>query len=141
MTGRVCWTHGAKRLRSSPPKGYKSTVQNTNQKGRVCVRHRVRLSYICTFEGCTNNNVVKGGVCVTHDAKVKRCSFEVCTNQVVKAGVCITHGVQMIERIVLVTHGATKKLCSFDGVVLKIDSRLEGVCHRHCSEGINTNTK
>ena len=32
---------------------------------------------------------VKGGVCVTHGAKVKRCSFEGCTNIVVKGGVCV----------------------------------------------------
>jgi hypothetical protein len=37
MTGRVCWTHGAKRLRSSPPKGYKGTVQNVRR---------------CSDEGC-----------------------------------------------------------------------------------------
>ena len=117
MTGGVCWTHGAKRLRGKRcnftgctiftqgkrglctahgTKVKRCSVEGcTNQRGRVCIAHGVRLSYDCTFEGCTNN-VVKGGVCVTHGAEVKRCSFEGCANQVVKAGVCITHGAKMI---------------------------------------------
>lgn len=117
MTGGVCWTHGAKRLRGKRCNFTGCTIFTqgkqglctthgtkvkrcsvggcTNQKGRVCVTHGVRLSYNCTFEGCTKN-VVKGGVCVTHGAEVKRCSFEGCTNQVVKAGVCITHGAKKI---------------------------------------------
>jgi hypothetical protein len=46
----------------------------------------------CRDEGCTNQ-AYKGGVCVTHGAKVKRCTFEGgCTNQAKKGGVCITHG-------------------------------------------------
>jgi hypothetical protein len=36
-----------------------------------------------------------GGVCITHCATVKRCSFEGCKNGVVKAGVCITHGAKL----------------------------------------------
>lgn len=35
---------------------------------------------------------LKGGVCVNHGAKLKRCSHEGCTKQVVKGGVCWTHG-------------------------------------------------
>ena len=31
-------------------------------------------------------------MCVTHGAKVKRCSIDGCTNQVKKGGVCIRHG-------------------------------------------------
>jgi hypothetical protein len=34
---------------------------------------------------------VKGGVCVTHGAKLKQCSFEECTKQARKGGLCHRH--------------------------------------------------
>jgi hypothetical protein len=37
----------------------------------------------CRFDGCTNQ-VIKGGVCWTHGAKVKQCSQEGCTNGAVR---------------------------------------------------------
>ena len=71
----------------------------------------------CSFEGCTNH-VVKGGVCFTHGAKVeqKQCSFKGCTNWVVNGGVCVTHG-------------AKRKLCSFEGCTNKVQKG--GVCITH----------
>jgi hypothetical protein len=46
----------------------------------------------CIIEGCTNQ-VVKGGVCTKHGAKVQRklCSSEGCTNIAQKGGVCTRH--------------------------------------------------
>jgi hypothetical protein len=38
------------------------------------------------------NQVYKGGVCVRHGAKKKRCSSEGCTNIAKKGGVCTKHG-------------------------------------------------
>jgi hypothetical protein len=79
----------------------------------------------CSHEGCTNQ-VVRGGVCITHGAKVKRCSFEGCTNQAKKGGVCVTHGAKM-------------KRCSFDGCTS--NAKKGGVCYRHRSKsGIITLT-
>jgi predicted carbohydrate-binding protein with CBM5 and CBM33 domain len=48
---------------------------------------------LCSHKGCPNH-AKKGGVCITHGAKVERkqCSFEGCTNHVQKGGVCIMHG-------------------------------------------------
>jgi hypothetical protein len=49
------------------------------------------------IEGCTNQ-VVKGGVCWTHGAKVstrKQCSYEGCTKYVRKGGLCWTHGAKV----------------------------------------------
>jgi hypothetical protein len=40
--------------------------------------------------GC-KNQAVQGGVCVTHGAKVKGCSFEGCTSNAQKGGVCCRH--------------------------------------------------
>ena len=34
---------------------------------------------------------ISGGVCATHGAKAKRCSFVGCTNQAKKGGVCWSH--------------------------------------------------
>jgi hypothetical protein len=50
----------------------------------------------CSIEGCTNI-VVKGGVCVTHGAKVVKETMQlrgVCqrASQVVQGGVCYRHG-------------------------------------------------
>jgi hypothetical protein len=41
---------------------------------------------------------VKGGVCITHGAKVekKRCSFKGCKNRAVRGGVCWTHGANVM---------------------------------------------
>ena len=46
----------------------------------------------CSHEGCTNQ-YIKGGVCVTHGAKVKvkRCSHDGCAKQARKGGVCMGH--------------------------------------------------
>lgn len=41
-------------------------------------------------QGCTNQ-VVKGGVCVTHGAKLKQCSLDGCTNNAKKGGLCYRH--------------------------------------------------
>ena len=49
---------------------------------------------LCSHEGCTNG-ARKGGVCVTHGAKLKRCSHEGCANQARKGGVCTTHGAKV----------------------------------------------
>ena len=50
----------------------------------------------CSQEGYTNQ-VVKGGVCTKHSAKVKKytCSNEGCTNRVAEGGVCTRHGVKV----------------------------------------------
>jgi hypothetical protein len=65
---------------------------NVVKKGGVCVTHGAKVTKKrCSFRGCTNH-VVKGGVCVTHGAKMKQCSHKGCTNQVVNGGVCTTHG-------------------------------------------------
>jgi len=50
-------------------------------KGGVCVTHSAKVSARkrCSFKGCTNH-VQRRGVCVTHGAKVKRCSFKGCTS-------------------------------------------------------------
>jgi hypothetical protein len=51
-------------------------VANKSQPG---VKKRIRKNKRCSHEGCSNQ-AVKGGVCVTHGAKVtkKQCSFEGC---------------------------------------------------------------
>ena len=106
----------------------------------------------CSQKGCTNQ-AVKGGVCVTHGAKVrarKQCRIKGCTNQFQKGGVCITHGAikerkrcshggctkQAIKGGVCVTHGAKVKLCSVEGCTKQF--KKGGVCYRHRSKSIIT---
>ena len=45
----------------------------------------------CNQDGC-DNQVVQGGVCKQHGARVKLCIQEGCDNQVVQGGFCIKHG-------------------------------------------------
>ena len=59
------------------------------KRGGVCYTHGATRKQ-CSFEGCTNR-AVKAGVCITHGAKKKRCSHEGCNNQVYKGGVCRRH--------------------------------------------------
>ena len=70
----------------------------------------------CNVEGC-NNQVMKGGLCITHGAERKRCSFVGCTNQVGKGRVCVTHGAKV-------------KQCSFEGCTKQARGK-GGVCQRH----------
>jgi hypothetical protein len=56
----------------------------------VCMKHGAKIKR-CSYEGCTNQ-VVKGGVCKKHGAKVNLCSSEGCTNHAKKGGVCWRHG-------------------------------------------------
>ena len=91
---------------------------NYARNGVVCIRHTVHmerntfavmkdvptmhrreefaghmgLKLIGRLATIPSNNVVRGGVCRRHGAKVKTCKHEGCTNQVVKGGVCIRHG-------------------------------------------------
>jgi hypothetical protein len=69
------------------------TVAKKSQSG---FKKRIRKNKRCSHEGCANQ-AVKGGVCITHGAKVtrKQCSFEGCTNYPKKGGVCVTHGAVM----------------------------------------------
>ena len=73
---------------------------------------------------CRGLDDKEGGVCVTHGAMKKRCSFEGCTKYVVKEGVCITHGTRI-------------KSCSSKGCMNGVAK--EGVCCMHGSNSTNTN--
>ncbi len=57
---------------------------------------------LCNHPGC-EKQALKGGVCVTHGAKVNRklCNHPGCERQVVKGGVCVAHGakVKLCERL------------------------------------------
>jgi hypothetical protein len=89
---------------------------NIAVRGGVCITHGAKVEVKrCGHEGC-DNKVVKGGVCVTHGAKRKRCSSEGCTNQFVKGGVCVTHGAKM-------------KRCNFEGCTN--GAKKGGVCVTH----------
>jgi hypothetical protein len=76
----------------------KPVVEKSQPGVKASIKKRWRQ---CSHVGCTNV-VYKGGVCVTHGAKIKQCSYEGCNNKVKKGGVCVTHG-------------AKKKQCSFEG--------------------------
>jgi hypothetical protein len=82
--------------------------------GGVCVTHGAKVKQ-CSFKGCTKQARI-GGVCITHGATVKGCSVKGCPNGAIKSGVCITHG-------------AKKKQCSFKGCTNQ--ARIGGVCITH----------
>ncbi len=100
----------------------------------MCITHGAKMKR-CTFEGGCANQVQKGGVCITHGAKLKRCSAEGCNNQALKGGVCITHGASR-----------AKSYCRHDGCTNQ--ARKGGVCITHGSkrkqcivEGCNTQSQ
>jgi hypothetical protein len=85
-----------------------SKEKTVAKKSQPAVKARIRKT--CSTDGCANG-AKKGGVCVTHGAKVtyKRCSHVGCTNGVIKGGVCVTHG-------------AKRMSCSFEGCINKANS-------------------
>lgn len=89
------------------------------RKGGICVSHGAKVKVIrCKVQGC-GKYAVRQGVCKAHGAKVKRCSVEGCTKGSVRGGVCISHG-------------ATIKTCRVTGCN-KVAKR-GGVCISHGSE-------
>eukprot|EP00985_Skeletonema_marinoi_P012869 scaffold6284_cov86-Skeletonema_marinoi.AAC.6 len=92
------------------------------QKGGVCMTHGAKVTHKrCSAEGCTNQ-VQTGGVCKRHGAKVKQCSIEGCSKQAQKGEVCIRHGAKV-----------KVKQCSKEGctnIALK-----GGLCRRHGEKG------
>ena len=97
-------------------------VENTSVSSEPKERmKKKRKGYIntCSNEGCTNQ-VVSGGVCASHGAKVKRktCSYEGCTKYARKGGVCTKHGAE-----------GKKYTCSHEGCT-KL-ARKGGVCWNH----------
>ena len=58
---------------------------------------RKRKRRYCNQEGCSKQ-VVQGGVCIKHGARVKPCSREGCGKQVVQGGVCVEHGARKRRR-------------------------------------------
>ncbi len=63
-------------------------------------RKKKRKKPKCTHPICTNN-VVQGGVCKRHGAKVKarkKCMHPTCTSNAVNGGVCIKHGAKVTRK-------------------------------------------
>eukprot|EP00986_Skeletonema_menzelii_P004450 scaffold1518_cov113-Skeletonema_menzelii.AAC.2 len=94
------------------------TNRAINGKGGVCMRHGAKVKR-CSSEGCTKY-VVNGGVCFRHGAKTKRCSIDGCTNQAQNGGVCIRHGAKVKVYVYL---------CSKEGCTNHVING--GVCMRH----------
>ena len=97
----------------------KECTKDARGKGGVCITHGAKVKAIkhCSHGGCTNQSK-KGGVCITHGAKKKRCSFEGCTKVSAKGGVCITHGAKV-----------KVKRCIHKGCTNKVQQG--GVCITH----------
>jgi hypothetical protein len=83
-------------------------------------------------------------VCITHGAKLKRCSHEGCNNQALKEGVCITHGASRAKSVPIKQEREEYVLrmvprgnnASLRDVTLNTqESQRGGVCTRHRSKG------
>jgi hypothetical protein len=116
--GIVCTTaHHATKGEPTLPRPH----QQSGTIGRVC----------CRFDGCAKWAALEG-ICISHGAKVKRCSHEECANRSVKGGVCIAHGAKV-------------RCCGYKGCTNRVVRA--GVCYRHgaktrCShEGCTNNAK
>ena len=91
----------------------RSTVNRDNNESGSSKKKRKK--YFCSVAECTNQ-VVNGGVCIRHGAKVKRCNVVGCPNQVLNGGVCFSHG-------------AKKYICSVDECTSQV--RWRGLCGWH----------
>jgi hypothetical protein len=92
ITGfEVCMKHGATYTKK---RCSKKGCSNQVIKGGVCVRHGAKVKQ-CSEEGCTKQAQNGYGVCVQHGAKVKLCSSEGCPNQARNGGVCMKHGAKV----------------------------------------------
>jgi hypothetical protein len=140
---------------------YPQVNNRSSSCSSIAATKKKRILPKCTVDGCTNNAsdrercrhkgcnkyAQKGGVCITHGAKVKRCSFDGCTNHAQKGGVCYTHGATRkqcsherctngaIRRGVCWIHGAKVevKRCSVEGCNNK--AIRGGVCWTHNAKG------
>jgi hypothetical protein len=105
-------------------------------KGGVCVTHGAKRKR-CSFEGCPNR-VQQGGVCVTHGAKVrarKQCRIKGCTNQFQKGGVCITHGA-IKERKRCKFVGGCKNQAVQGGVCVTHGAKVKGCSVEGCTKQV-----
>jgi hypothetical protein len=81
-------------LLSIPPQSKKEKM--VVKKSQPGVKASIRKNKRCSSMGCANQ-AQKGGVCITHGAKMNRCSFEGCTKQAQKGGVCCRHRSESIK--------------------------------------------
>ena len=77
--------------RHSSGGGSSSKKKSATKSGRSTQTKPKRIHRKCSAPDCTNQ-VVQGGVCVTHGAKRKLCSYPNCNKAVKLAGFCSTHG-------------------------------------------------
>eukprot|EP00984_Skeletonema_dohrnii_P010548 scaffold4110_cov77-Skeletonema_dohrnii-CCMP3373.AAC.13 len=102
-----------------------------------------RRKYVCTTNQCTNN-IINGGVCKRHGAKIRLCRSEGCPNQIIRGGVCRRHGAELKlcssegctniaqKGGVCTRHGAKRRLCKSEGCPNIAQRR--GICRRHGAE-------
>ena len=93
----------------------------TKSKREDFVLTMVQNKNAADFEGCTNQVVKGGGVCITHGAEMKRCCFEGCTKFAQKGGVCRSHG----AKLNLMTGESMHDLAQKELVAIKTMERLE----------------
>jgi hypothetical protein len=91
----------------------------------------------CAYPGCVNQ-IVQGGVCVTHGAHRKGCARPGRDKSTKFAGFCSTHSPscahpgcinQIVQGGVCVTHGAQRKGCARPGC--NKAAKFAGFCSRH----------
>ena len=112
----------------------KECTKDARGKGGVCITHGAKVKAIkhCSHGGCTNQSK-KGGVCITHGAKKKRCSFEGCTKVSAKGGVCITHGAKV--KVENCSHGGCTNQSKKGGVCITHGAKKKRCSFEGCTKG------
>jgi hypothetical protein len=110
----------------------RSVIKNSQTDVKVSIRTRQK----CSHEGCTNI-AQKGGVCITHGAKVIQCSISGSVHESLggQCSGCIHGSFEGCTKYpqgtegVCITHGAKVKQCNFDGCTS--NAKKGGVCITH----------
>jgi len=87
----------------------------------------LNISYAASKDALIFNLAQRGGVCVGHGTRAKRCSSEGCTNVSVKGGVCKRHGAISIVNVKLYNSEGANQV------------QRGGVCWRHGANRITHN--
>lgn len=87
----------------------------------------MNISYAASKDALIFNLAQRGGVCVGHGTRAKRCSSEGCTNVSVKGGVCKRHGAISIVNVKLYNSEGANQV------------QRGGVCWRHGANRITHN--
>ena len=96
-------------------------------RGGVCVGHGAKVKRCC-HEGCTSR-ARNGGLCMRHGAKGKHCSHTGCSSRVRNGGLCMRHGAK-VKRC---CHERCTSLVQNGGLCIRHGAKVKRCSHEGCA--------